>query len=219
MGTTKFNTLDAMLKSYATDMGLGYGYGYDLSSGFINGVQFDFAKGIDVWTVYISSEKLDSWSLNSLFELVKNDLRQLRERDARKKYIDADIAATKELYRRFINATYGKCGIRPDGFSKCMTPKKNPYPYAWGKVPEIKDVKFADPATIVFWTDGTKTVVRAQNGDTYDPEKGLAMAICKKRDGNKWSYYNTFLHWLKKYKPESGDVEIVTHTTKVIKED
>ena len=42
----------------------------------------------------------------------------------------------------------------------------------------IKKVIFNDPATIVFWNDGTKTIVQA-HGETFDPEKGLAMAICR----------------------------------------
>ena len=48
----------------------------------------------------------------------------------------------------------------------------------------IKKVKFNPPATIVFWTDNTKTVVKC-SGEDYDPEKGLAMCICKKMLGNK----------------------------------
>lgn len=74
-------------------------------------------------------------------------------------------------------------------------------PKGW-RVPEIKDVKFEDPATIVFWGDGTKTVVKAQ-GEEYDPEKGLAMAISRKALGNEYGYYNTFKHWLKKWKKKS----------------
>lgn len=63
----------------------------------------------------------------------------------------------------------------------------------------IDNVIFNDPATIVFWSDGTKTVVKTQEGETFDPEKGLAMAISKKALGNKREYYHTFLHWLKKH--------------------
>ena len=63
--------------------------------------------------------------------------------------------------------------------------------------PQIKDVIFSPPATIVFWKDNTKTVVKAE-GEEYDPEKGLAMAIAKKTLGNKHDYYNTFKKWLKK---------------------
>lgn len=43
----------------------------------------------------------------------------------------------------------------------------------------INKVIFNDPATIVFWKDGTKTIVKRQEGAEFDPEKGLAMAICR----------------------------------------
>lgn len=64
----------------------------------------------------------------------------------------------------------------------------------------IEEVIFNKPATIIKWKDGSKTVVRAQGKDKYDPEKGLAIAIAKKSLGNKHEYYNTFKHWLKKCK-------------------
>ena len=63
-------------------------------------------------------------------------------------------------------------------------------------IPEIKNVIFNDPATIVFWNDGTKTVVKCQDCDDFDPEKGLAMAITKKAYGNKGSYCNKLKKWL-----------------------
>ena len=59
----------------------------------------------------------------------------------------------------------------------------------------IETVIFNDPATIVFWNDGTKTVVKVQN-EKFDPEKGLAMAIAKKYFGNHGNYYNEFKKWL-----------------------
>ena len=65
-------------------------------------------------------------------------------------------------------------------------------------IPEIKNVIFNDPATIVFWEDGTKTVVKCQDGDEFDPEKGLAMAIAKKAYGNKGNYCNKLKKWLPK---------------------
>ena len=61
---------------------------------------------------------------------------------------------------------------------------------------EIKNVIFNDPATIVFWGDGTKTIVKCDKDEKFDPEKGLAMAISKKFLGNKGNYYNTFKEWL-----------------------
>jgi len=63
---------------------------------------------------------------------------------------------------------------------------------------EIKQVIFNNPATVVFWMDGTKTVVKAVNED-FDPEKGLAMAIVKKVYGNMGSYYNQFKKHIQPY--------------------
>lgn len=68
-------------------------------------------------------------------------------------------------------------------------------------IPEIKNVIFNDPATIVFWEDRTKTVVKCQDGDEFNPEKGLAMAIAKKAYGNKGSYCNKLKKWLPKEEP------------------
>lgn len=64
------------------------------------------------------------------------------------------------------------------------------------KIPEITRVIFNKPATIVFWSDGTKTVVKSQGKEKYDKEKGLAMAISKKVLGNEGSYYDTFKKFL-----------------------
>lgn len=58
----------------------------------------------------------------------------------------------------------------------------------------IKEVIFHDPATIVYWEDGTKTVVKAQN-EKFDKEKGLLAAIAKKVYGNKGNFNNI----IKKY--------------------
>lgn len=66
-----------------------------------------------------------------------------------------------------------------------------------GPMPKIKNVKFHNPATIVFWEDGTKTVVKSGNDDIFDPEKGLAMAIAKRALGNQGNYYNEIRKWTK----------------------
>ena len=60
------------------------------------------------------------------------------------------------------------------------------------RTPKIKKVIFHNPATIVFWDDNTKTVVKAQEGDGWDSEKGLAMAIVKKTMGLK-EFYNQYI--------------------------
>ena len=55
-------------------------------------------------------------------------------------------------------------------------------------IPEVKKIIFNDPATIVYWKDDTKTVVKCQKGDDFDPEKGFAMAFLKKCWGNKGNF-------------------------------
>ena len=54
--------------------------------------------------------------------------------------------------------------------------------------PTIKKVIFNKPATIVYWSDNTKTVVKCGKNDEWDKEKGLAMAISKKLIGLKEFY-------------------------------
>lgn len=83
---------------------------------------------------------------------------------------DISIVDERQMYKEIANLMYG---IGSDNYTCVM--------------PRIKDVKFHDPATIVFWMDGSKTVVKCGEGDAYDPEKGLAMAIAKRALGN---YYN-----------------------------
>lgn len=75
-------------------------------------------------------------------------------------------------------------------------------------LPDIKKVIFHDPATIIFWEDGTKTVVKCQEGDVFDPEKGMAMAITKKALGNKGNYYNKIKAYIKDYKEDSLSTSI-----------
>lgn len=61
---------------------------------------------------------------------------------------------------------------------------------------EIEKVIFNEPATIVYWKDGTKTVVKAQDGEPFDKEKGLAMAFSKKLLGNEGNYYDIFKKYI-----------------------
>lgn len=63
------------------------------------------------------------------------------------------------------------------------------------KNPEIEKVIFNDPATIVIWKDGTKTVVKCQEGDVYDKKIGFLLAIAKKYFGNTGKYDNVIKEW------------------------
>lgn len=50
---------------------------------------------------------------------------------------------------------------------------------------EVKDILVNGPATIVFWEDGTKTVVKCGPEDMHDVEKAVAMCFMKKALGSR----------------------------------
>lgn len=78
----------------------------------------------------------------------------------------------------------------------------------------IRKVVFNDPATIVFWSDNTKTVVKCGPDDIFDKEKGLAMAIVKKMAGNDSRFHKVFKQWCK----PDGMHEVATTSMQVLKE-
>lgn len=112
---------------------------------------------------------------------------------------------------------FSPCDLTADRDGNWRIRSGAPYPQCEGKktasamsTAAIKDVIFAPPATIVYWSDGSKTVVKCSEKDVFDPEKGLAMAIAKRCGGNKGSYYKEIQNWVeksgKKYpgKPAAG---------------
>lgn len=62
----------------------------------------------------------------------------------------------------------------------------------------IKNIVFNGPATIIFWDDNTKTIVKCGEGDVFDPEKGVAMAVMKRALGTNDSDSN-YLDKVRKY--------------------
>lgn len=96
-----------------------------------------------------------------------------------------------DMYRLMTNSTYGGFDIVKD-YSM----------FRYNTRFEIDDVIFNDPATIVKWKDGTKTVVKVQEGDEFDPMVGLAMCIAKKAMGNQGNYFEVFKKWCKPYYKE-----------------
>lgn len=97
-------------------------------------------------------------------------------------YIDTDMSILANMQKQ---VDYYKKKTLNDIYGKSKSSK-------WG----INRVIFNDPATIVIWNDGSKTVVKASN-EPFDPEKGLAMAIAKKALGNKGNYYEVFKKYIK----------------------
>lgn len=52
-------------------------------------------------------------------------------------------------------------------------------------LPGIKKIIENNPATVILWEDGTKTVAKCQDGDVFDFEKGVLICSLKKLIGNK----------------------------------
>ena len=85
---------------------------------------------------------------------------------------------------------------RPDYVEKRVFP-----PFKWVRpenlLPKISRVIFNYPATVVFWDDGTKTVVKCQLGDVYDKEKGLMACMLKRFMGNDNTFNKVLNRWVK----------------------
>lgn len=89
------------------------------------------------------------------------------------------------------------------GWNAAMRHMKN-NPSASAPLPLPTNVIFNDPATIVYWSDGTKTVVKCQPGDVFSAEAGLTTAMLKKYMGNDNTFNRVINEWLKRtgeYKP------------------
>lgn len=71
-------------------------------------------------------------------------------------------------------------------------------------IPAIKKVHFNPPMTVVIWEDGTKSIVKCQDGDDYSKETGLALCISKKAFGNKGNFNDIFKKWI----PEEEELDI-----------
>ena len=136
-------------------------------------------------------------------------------------FIRSDIAFSKMVWqtnrktlcsraKNIINSIYGI----PNGSSKCwdelktscvltdsepISKKTSKEAYNKRIFSEIKDIIINDPATIILWKDGTKTVVKCQPVDTFDPGTGIAMAILKKLYGNSGFYKDIFEPAIEKY--------------------
>lgn len=102
----------------------------------------------------------------------------------------------REYVKMCLNQFHGAAGFnrKPD------TDKKS------GSIYSLMPSKvyFNDPVTVVIWADGTKTIVRCQEGDTYSKETGLALCFAKKALGNKGNFNDTFKRFIPK--DEKDDV-------------
>ena len=116
---------------------------------------------------------------------------------------------SEKMYNMYMNSSYGAEGISTSNIATgtinnaSVSTRKVAYNSMWKRT-KIKNVIFNDPSTIVFWSDGTKTVVKCGENDIYDPEKGLAMAVSKKYLGTNKSHSN-YMDEFKKWLPQEEE--------------
>lgn len=186
--------------------------------GAIREDDYEWVIGSDVWNRII---KNDSNNRNNSYNIYNIEAIITNCGDAIYKVFDIEvIISTKEL-----NTITLRKRKKDEGRNEMPVEKKSTIRYncytsvsASISVPAIKKVIFNYPATIVLWSDGSKTVVKCQDGDVYDPEKGLAMAISKKAFGNKGNYCNEFKKWLPEdEEEEEKTVELRFDTSEISK--
>lgn len=142
------------------------------------------------WTECIWGCTITYKAVDNVYDTLKHIQMRLNEHMCHPKPFDID----------------GVCGGREEYVKYCKSDIEATRSLCHG----IKNVIFNNPATIVFWNDGTKTVVKAQEGEEYIYEVGLAMAIAKKYFGNKGSYYNNISKWVEKQrKQDEKDAELI----------
>lgn len=74
---------------------------------------------------------------------------------------------------------------------------------------KIKNVIFSGPATIVFWEDGTKTVVKCTKGDLRNYEMGIAMCTLKKLFGESYGHFKRDIEkWIPKPRTDGWKLNV-----------
>jgi hypothetical protein len=106
---------------------------------------------------------------------VRKVIFEKEEKDMRKNCITVE-----EVYNGMTDAQLKVCQFMVEDASKNVKKTFTP--------DSIKKVIYNDPATIIFWSDGTKTIVKCMEDEDYDPEKGFMAAVTKKVFGDKYGW-------------------------------
>lgn len=155
---------------------------------YIGDINFDYS-GIYDYKSYSPPCKAE-FRVYGSFEEICNLKTWLEER---RNYRQIDDILPEAVLKIIIDELRRDTCMPINGFSDCFATAslKEPSLKLLGcstsvKIPPIKKVIFHDPATIVYWQDKTKTVVKCKDGETFDKEKGLAMCISKKLLGDEF---------------------------------
>lgn len=120
------------------------------------------------------------------FDLIKDTLKAIR---------DEVIEKGEKDRRNILNSVYGMGCITSRPYIDYIHYRSI---FNENVMPKPKKIILNDPATIILWSDNTKTIVKKNSKDKkFDPEKGIALCYMKKALGNKGNYNNVFKDWIK----------------------
>ena len=111
-------------------------------------------------------------------------------------YYDYDVPCENQ---NFTESTNLSVSVFPSETDLSNSKLSGKFIDAFGDYVYIKKVIYNDPATIVFWSDGTKTICKCNDGDIYNAEQGLVLCVLKKVV-TPTQVFNLLRDWL----PEQG---------------
>jgi hypothetical protein len=131
------------------------------------------------WKYYGYSSKYVLQTIDRLGPESKEVIRKMEERLANRvhKIIIPDVNEEEKEMTDYRTISTTKIT------AKAINTKLN-LPVSFIPIPIIAKIVFNNPATIVFWEDGTKTVVKCMEGQEFNEYYGVACAIMKRFFGN-----------------------------------
>lgn len=192
-----FDYFMAHIKDFAHFNGLVVTYNMDFKNKFLT-VRLKNCDPIDWAEYYIDWTDINGVDdVQELIKVITDDTRKVFNLKKEEKKKIPSVASHPEKTATF----------KPKNFS---------IPHKPTNLPEIEKVIFNKPATIVFWADGTKTVVKCHGDDEYSKDAGLAWCIAKKAVDDGEKFIDIFDKWIPK--DESNDFnQEVTYTTRTNK--
>lgn len=104
--------------------------------------------------------------------------------DTAKLCVDNAVFGIMDKQSYYISKNYFKDFKVPGNFKVFID--SDAFNFKLGEV-YIKEVIYNNPATIILWSDGSKTTCKKLDGDLYNPEYGLLLCVLKKVIGNQES--------------------------------
>lgn len=116
----------------------------------------------------LPTPNLDLWETHSITQRMKDALERLTKKEnnmiVHVKNVPVETVDNKGVFMSKVNP-----GIVIGAEGDCLT---------------VKSIIYNNPATIVFWSDGTKTVVKRLKGTPFNKYNAFCAAVCKKLYGS-----------------------------------